>query len=115
MSNDENLAEEMLLEFFNGVEAGIAAAKQRLEKKKGIQEKKTELPGSENLKDLPWKSYQTKEAARPEEAAWIFANTKGAEALLAILKTKDKSQIGTFEYSLSGAEKQFITRKPLKK
>jgi len=73
------------------------------------------LPGSETLSVLPWKSYQTKQAAKENEAAWIFANTKGAEALLASLKTKDKVQISKFEYNLSqGHDKQFISRKPLK-
>ena len=40
MSDNDNLTEEMLLEFFNAVEVGIAAAKQRFKEKKGIQEKK---------------------------------------------------------------------------
>ena len=73
------------------------------------------LPGSEDLNKLPWRSYQTKEAAKENEAAWIFANTKGAGALLATLKTKgEKVQLGKFEYQLQGNEKQFIARKPLK-
>lgn len=71
-----------------------------------------ELPGVD-LAKLPWKSYQTKEAAKENEAGWIFANTKGAESLLAVLKTKDKTQIAHFEYSFSGREHQFISRKPL--
>jgi len=79
-----------------------------------IEERKAELPSSENLETLPWRSYQTKQDAKPDEAAWIFSDTKGAEALLAILKTRDKTQIGAFEYSRSGREKQFISRKPLK-
>ena len=83
---------------------------------KGLQPSraKTDLLGSEDLKNLPWKSYQTKEAAKENEAAWIFCDTKGAEALLAVLKTKEKAEIGNFEYARSGAEKQFISRKPLK-
>lgn len=40
MSDNDNLTEEMLLEFFNAVEVWIAAAKQRFKEKKGIQEKK---------------------------------------------------------------------------
>jgi hypothetical protein len=72
----------------------------------------TELPGVD-LAKLPWKSYQTKETAKENEAAWIFANTKSAEPLLAVLKTKDKIQIAHFEYSFSGRERQFISRKPL--
>lgn len=73
-----------------------------------------ELPCSESLKDLPWRSYKTKTAASQDESAWIFANTKGAEVLSATIRTKDKAQIDGFEYGLSGKDKQFISRKPLK-
>ena len=38
--SEESTAEEMLLEFLNAVEAGIAAAKQRYKEIKGIAEKK---------------------------------------------------------------------------
>ena len=73
------------------------------------------LPGSEDLSQLPWKSYQTKQTAKENEAGWICAITKGAEALLASLKAKDKVQMGKFEYNLSrGRDKQFISRKPVK-
>lgn len=78
------------------------------------EEKPAVLPGTENLKDLPWKSYATKQAANQDEAAWIFANTQGAESLNAALKVKDRVQIGSFEFSRSGQEKQFISRKPVK-
>ncbi len=70
------------------------------------------LPGID-LNKLPWKSYKTKQSATLEEAAWIFSNTKEAEALLATLKSHDgKTTIGNFEYTFSGNEKQFISRKP---
>jgi hypothetical protein len=70
------------------------------------------LPGTD-LSNLPWKSYKTKQNATPDEAAWIFSNTQGAEALLATLKSNDgKKTIGNFEYTFSGNEKQFIARKP---
>lgn len=73
-----------------------------------------QLPGTD-LDKLPWKSYQTKQTAKPDEAAWIFSNAQGAEALLATLKSKDGSaKIGNFEYQLQGAERQFIARKPVK-
>jgi hypothetical protein len=64
---------------------------------------------------LPWKSYKTKQDAKTDEAAWIFANTKGAETLLATLKSNnEKVQLGNFEYSVQGPERQFIARKPVK-
>jgi hypothetical protein len=64
---------------------------------------------------LPWKSYKTKQDAKTDEAAWIFANTKGAETLLATLKSNnEKVQLGNFEYSIQGPERQFIARKPVK-
>lgn len=81
----------------------------------GKREAQPSLPGSENLSVLPWKSYQTKQAAKEDETAWIFADAEGAEALLASLKAKGKVQIGKFEYSLrQGKDKSFISRKPLK-
>jgi hypothetical protein len=73
-----------------------------------------QLPGTDFDK-LPWKSYQTKQPAKPDEAAWIFSNAQGAEALLSTLKSKDgKAKIGNFEYQLQGTERQFIARKPVK-
>jgi hypothetical protein len=73
------------------------------------------LPGTD-LSKLPWKSYETKQAATENEAGWIFSNISGAEALLATLKAKDgKARIGNFDYQLQGKERQFISRKPVKK
>ncbi len=64
---------------------------------------------------LPWKSYKTKQPASPEEAAWIFSNTQGAEALLSDVKSKDgQAKIKGFEYQLQGPQHQFISRKPVK-
>ena len=74
----------------------------------------SQLPGTDFDK-FPWKSYKTKQVAGPDEAAWIFSNAEGAEALLSTLKSKDgKAKIGSFEYQLQGAERQFIARKPVK-
>jgi hypothetical protein len=72
-----------------------------------------------NTKDdfskLPWVSYATKQAAKPDEAGWVFANKKGAEELLSTLKTNNgKVSLGNFEYTLQGAEQTFIARKPVK-
>jgi len=79
-----------------------------------IKNEPSQLPGTDFDK-LPWKSYQTKQAAKPDEAAWIFSNAQGAEALLSTLKSKDgKATIGSSEYQLQGAERQFIARKPVK-
>lgn len=73
------------------------------------------LPGAEDFSQLPWKSYNTKEDAKPNEAAWIFSDIKGAESLLASVRTKDKVKIGKFEYNLrQGRDKSFISRKPVK-
>ena len=73
-----------------------------------------QLPGTD-FDNLPWKSYQTKQAAKTDEAAWVFSNAQGAEALLSTLKAKDgKAKIGNFEYQLQGPERQFIARKPVK-
>ena len=68
---------------------------------------------------LPWKTYKTKEPAKPDEAGWIFRNTQGAEALADLIEKQGKGThvlIGSqkFECSFSGSEKQFIGRKPVK-
>lgn len=79
-----------------------------------INNESGQLPGPDFDK-LYWKSYKTKQAAGPDEAAWIFSNTKGAEALLATLKAKDgKVTIGSFEYQLQGDARQFVARNPIK-
>jgi len=112
------LAED-LLDFVNAVEAACVRLRMQIDKNLGPEPqqiaKAETLPGSESLQDLPWKSYKTKEGAKESEAAWIFANTKGAEPLLAVLKTKDKAQIGDSEYKFSGKDHQFISRNPVKK
>jgi hypothetical protein len=64
---------------------------------------------------LPWKSYKTKQDAKPDEAGWIFANTKGAETILETLKANDgKAKFGNFECYLQGENQTFIARKPVK-
>ena len=68
------------------------------------------------IDQLPWTTYKTKEPAKEGEAGWIFANTKGAEELAkAMQKSEGKLELGAYEYRFSGKEKQFITRKPVKK
>lgn len=114
-SKAEKLA-EVQVDFFNAIEAAAVDAKRQIAsifEVKGVST--TELPGSEKLAELPFISYKTKEHAKENEAGWIFANSKGAEALVSVLKTKDKAKIGLFEYSFSGKEKRFISRKPVKK
>ena len=90
-------------------------------KAKGYTDKKTDSEadktqtGNEIFDKLPWRSYTTKQAADPEEAAWIFSNTQGAESLVSTLKAKDgKATIGRFEYQLQGPEQKFLARKPVK-
>jgi len=73
----------------------------------------------DELAKLPWKTYKTKTDCKPEEAGWIFRNTLGAEALANLIEKQGKGtpvQIGPnkFECSFSGAERQFISRKPVK-
>jgi hypothetical protein len=68
------------------------------------------------LDKLPWTAYKTKEPAKEGEAGWIFANTNGAEELVkAMQKCEGKLELGAYEYRFSGKEKNFITRKPVKK
>jgi len=68
------------------------------------------------LDQLPWTTYKTKEPAKEGEAGWIFTNTKGAEELAkAMQKSEGKLELGAYEYRFSGKERNFITRKPVKK
>lgn len=104
-------------ERLDGLLATIGQAKdmQDAEKRESATDKTSQIPHSVDVKSLPWKSYKTKVTAAIDEAGWIFANTVGAEALAATLKAKEKAQIGIFEFSFSGKNKEFISRKPLKK
>ena len=118
MSEDlTNLAEE-IIDFCNALEAAAVSLKMQTAKIFGPEPERKEtdaLPGVD-LSKLPFVSYKTKELAKENEAGWIFSDTKGAEALLATLKSKDdKARVGSFDYQLQGAEKQFIARRPVKK
>ncbi len=73
----------------------------------------------DELAKLPWKTYKTKEPCKPEEAGWIFRDTKGAEALADLIEKQGNGarvQIGPckFELKFSGDQKQFIGRAPVK-
>jgi hypothetical protein len=66
----------------------------------------------EQLEKLPWKPYR-----EGHRAAWIFANTKGAEKLYKLIKESQtgKVPIGGFEYKISkGKDREFISRNPIK-
>jgi hypothetical protein len=71
------------------------------------------------LAKVPWKTYKMKEDCKPDEAGWIFRNTKGAEALADLIQKQGNSvtvQIGKhkFDVRFSGANQQFISRAPVK-
>jgi hypothetical protein len=112
-----NLAEE-IVDFCNAVESACVSLKMQIAKIFGpeAKTKTAELPGSEDLSKLPWKSYKTKQDAKENEAAWIFSNCAGGEVLLATLKAKNdgKARIGTYDFQLQGNQKQFISRRPVK-
>jgi hypothetical protein len=80
--------------------------------------KKTQL-ASQEIEKLPWKTYNSKEDCKPNEAGWIFTNTPGAEVLSDFIEKQGKEavvQIGAYNFDIrfSGAEKQFIGRAPVK-
>jgi hypothetical protein len=69
------------------------------------------------LESLPWKTYSKPSYnARPGQAAWIFANTQGAEELFMHLQMKGESQvtIGDRSYTcrISGVNGEWINRSP---
>ena len=74
---------------------------------------------ADELAQLPWKTYRTKQSCKPDGAGWVFCNTPGAGALVDLIEKQGKNvrvQIGqhTFEVRFSGAENQFIGRSPIK-
>jgi hypothetical protein len=109
--NTFNYKAEQITELLNK----IGESKELINNTQPNEKDQQQLSGSKGLDELPWKSYKTKQAAGPDEAAWIFSNTKGAEALLATLKSKDgKVTIESFEYQLQGNARQFIARNTIK-
>jgi hypothetical protein len=76
-------------------------------------ETKTQLELShEQLENFPWKPYK-----KNHRAAWIFADTKGAEKLYKLITESPtgKVSIGEFEYEISkGRDREFISRNPIK-
>jgi len=104
---------ELIDEFLNKI--GEAKGYSEAKKTSPPAENEPNQLSGKNFDNLPWKSYKTKQAAGPDDAAWIFSNTEDAKALLSALKSKDgKAKIGSFEYQLQGTERQFIARKPAK-
>lgn len=111
-------AEELgniLRNFLEAVEAAAFVAKKQIA---GIEH--SEASGKplqaktliQALDQLPWKTFHTKESAKPEEAAWIFSTV--SHDLATELKAKGKVQDAKFEYGFSGKDDVFINRKPLK-
>ena len=75
---------------------------------------------ADELAQLPFKTYKTKQPCKPAEAGWIFRNTPGADALADLIEKQGKDvpvQIGPHKFKLrfSGAQRQFIGRAPVKK
>lgn len=65
------------------------------------------------IEQLPWKTYKDKMPCTPGEAGWIFTNAEGAEELVKAIKTapKEKLELPPYQFTFSGKEKQFISRK----
>jgi len=75
----------------------------------------------DQLEDLEWTKYKSKDKARPGEAGWIFSNKEGAEVLYQVIDDhggKDvpvtMGQNKVFLCSFSGEDKKFIGRRPQK-
>ena len=75
------------------------------------------------ISDLLWTTYKTKERAKPAQAAWTFSDPtrhdkpesrRVIEELIKAIKASlnETLQLGDMTYSLSGNEKQFISRRP---
>jgi len=76
-----------------------------------------------DLDALPWLTYKTKEPAKSDEAGWVknpehfsnFDSPVAAELAKALKRAGKKLELGEYEYSFSGKESQFISRRPVKK
>lgn len=68
------------------------------------------------IEKLPWKDYQKKEPCKPGGSGWIFANVEGAQELVKLIKAspKEKLELPPYQFTFSGKEKQFISRKAIK-
>ena len=78
------------------------------------------------IEELPWTTYHTKIRARPGDAAWTknptyFKNIKdeparslAIELAEAIKAAEGKLQLGEYEFTLSGEDDRFISRRPVK-
>lgn len=77
------------------------------------------------INDLVWTTYKTKEKAKPEQAAWTFRDAtrhsnldhrKIVNELVKAIKASpnERLQLGDMEFSFSGKEKQFISRRPVR-
>ena len=74
------------------------------------------------LDALPWTTYRTKKPAEPGHSGWIrnplspkFSNFNDPTATkLAKALESGKLELGEYIYQLTGKEKQFIGRKPIK-
>jgi len=68
------------------------------------------------IEKLPWKDYQRKQPCRPGDPGWIFTNVEGAQELASLIKAspKEKLVLPPYQFSFSGQENQFISRRPIK-
>jgi hypothetical protein len=68
------------------------------------------------LERLPWKTYKDKQPCEPGDSGWILTNTEGAEELVKAIKAapKEKLDLPPYQFTFSGKEKQFISRRRMK-
>jgi hypothetical protein len=113
-----SLSEQRLRAEIDAIRDGLRAIVQKLHQ---IDKTYREIPAEakaqlelsrEQLEKLPWKPYK-----KNHRAAWIFADTNGAERLYELIKEsqRGKVSIGEFEYKISkGKDREFISRNPIK-
>lgn len=68
------------------------------------------------VEQLPWKTYDKKAPCHPGEPGWVFTNHEGAQELVKLIKAspKEKLELPPYQFTFSGREKQFISRKTMK-
>jgi len=67
----------------------------------------------EEIDKLPWKHYQTKDIVGPGHIGWILWDRDGGADLAKAIEQEPekKLKLDPYEFSFSGKERQFISRK----
>jgi len=68
------------------------------------------------VEKLPWTRYSDKMPCKPGDSGWVLRKVEGTEELVKAIKAapKEKLELSPYQFTFSGTEKQFISRKAIK-